>query len=103
MASQHSTSATPIRDWKWSSAEKASAQRAFDRALRRELDAVHREAKKRVARITEPAQRWELERWLGERRRQIARNFDYFPTNLRRSSIFVLRSRSKPKKSLTLS
>lgn len=66
-----------MRDWKWTPAEKAVARRAFDLALSRELDAVLQEAKDRANRITEAAELWELERWLGERRRRIDHTFDY--------------------------
>jgi hypothetical protein len=66
-----------MREWKWSSAEKAVARRAFDLALSRELDAVLREARDRAARITEAPELWELKRWLGEQRRRINRDFDY--------------------------
>jgi hypothetical protein len=64
------------REWKWTSAEKAIARRAFDLALSRELDAILREAKERAARIREAPKLWDLEHWLGERRR-IDRGFDY--------------------------
>src|SRR5690348_12913761 len=69
--------AVPMREWKWSPAEKAAARRAFDRALSRELEAVVREAKNRAARIAEASELWELERWLAEHRRGIDRIFDF--------------------------
>jgi hypothetical protein len=65
------------RDWKWTSAEKTAARRAFDLALSRELDAVLRGAKGRAARITEAAGLWKLEAWLGDQRRRIDHDFDY--------------------------
>lgn len=65
------------RDWKWTPAEKTVARHAFDLPLGRELEGVIREAKDRAARITEAAELWELERWLGERRRRIDSTFDY--------------------------
>jgi hypothetical protein len=77
MASAHSPATTPIRDWKWSPAEKTVARRAFELTLSRELESVLREAKERVARIREPSELWDLEHWLGERRRQIDRAFDF--------------------------
>jgi hypothetical protein len=67
----------PLREMKWSPAEKAVARRAFDLALGRELDAVVREAKARAAKIQEPSELWELERWLAERRTGIERKYDY--------------------------
>jgi hypothetical protein len=64
-------------DFKWSHAEKVIARQAFDLALRNELQATVREAKNRAARITEPAELWELEDWLAERRQDINRRYDY--------------------------
>ena len=68
MASPAAYAATPLREMKWSPAEKAVARRAFDLALRRELEAVVREAKDRAAKIQEASELWELERWLTQRR-----------------------------------
>jgi hypothetical protein len=53
---------TVMRDLKWSSAEKAIARKAFDRAIRRELEAVILETKSKAAKIQEPSGLWELER-----------------------------------------
>jgi hypothetical protein len=61
----------------WSHAEKVVARQAFDRALRNELQATIREAKERAAKISEPAELWELEDWLGDRRQDIDRRYDY--------------------------
>ena len=72
MASAHNPAAIGFREWNWSPKEKAAARRAFDLALSRELDVVIRETKDRAARIAEASELWDLERWLGERRRQIA-------------------------------
>jgi hypothetical protein len=69
--------AAPLREMKWSPAEKAVARRAFDLALGRELEAVVREAKDRTAKIQEPSELWELEGWLTERRQGIDRKYDY--------------------------
>ena len=68
---------TDMRDLKWSSAEKAIARQAFDLALSRELDAVIREAKDRAARIAQPSEVWDLERYLTQRRKDIDRLYDY--------------------------
>jgi hypothetical protein len=68
---------TDIRDLHWSPAEKAVARKAFDAALQRELDAVVREAKARAARIRQPSELWELERYLTERKKEIDEEFDY--------------------------
>jgi len=66
-----------LRSLKWSAKEKAVARRAFDRALKLELDDVVREAKDRASRIEEASGLWELERWLTQRRQQIDREFDF--------------------------
>ena len=68
---------TTIRNQKWSSAEKAIARKAFDRALHQDLDAIIRQAKKMAARIEQPSDLWELERYLTERRKEIDRQYDY--------------------------
>ena len=62
---------------KWSHAEKTVARRAFDLALGKESEALLQEAKGRAARIEEPSELWDLERWLTERRREIDRGYDY--------------------------
>jgi hypothetical protein len=77
MISAHSPAVVPMREWKWSPQEKAVARRAFNLALGGELESVMREARERAARITRASDLWELERWLGERRRQIDGTFDY--------------------------
>jgi hypothetical protein len=76
MGTGHSLS-TAMREWKWSPAEKTAARRAFNLALSKELETVIREARERAARITEAAELWELEDWLGDQRRRIDRDFDY--------------------------
>ena len=68
---------TTIRNQKWSSAEKAIARKAFDRALHQDLDAIIRQAKKMAERIEQPSDLWELERYLTERRKEIDRQYDY--------------------------
>jgi photoprotection regulator FRP-like protein len=67
----------PPADLKWSAAEKTIARKAFDSALRRELETVLREAKDRAARIGQTSELWDLERWLTQRRQQIDRTYDY--------------------------
>src|ERR1700692_804702 len=66
-----------IRNQKWSSAEKAIARKAFDRALHQDLDAIIRQAKKMAGRIEQPSDLWELGRYLTERRKEIDRQHDY--------------------------
>jgi len=67
----------PMRAMKWSQAEKAVARRAFDHALKQELEQVIQQTKERVAKITEPSELWKLESWLGHRRREIDSKYDY--------------------------
>jgi hypothetical protein len=92
MASAHNPAATGFREWNWSPKEKAAARRAFDLALSRELEGVIREAKDRAARITEAPDLWDLERWLGERRRRIDGMFDYRYSVLPRVFAALLRA-----------
>ena len=92
MISAHSPAVAPMREWKWSPHEKTVARRAFNLALRRELESVMREARERAARITEASDLWELERWLGERRRQIDGTFDYRYSELPRVFARLLRA-----------
>src|SRR5271167_1104307 len=61
----------------WSKSEKAIARTAFDAALERELHEVIQEAKKMANQIKEPADVWELEHYLTERRKEIDRKYDY--------------------------
>ena len=77
-----SPSATPHRypyqnEPSWSRSEKVVARTAFDAALRRELQEVMQEAKQMASRIKEPADLWELERYLTQRRKEIDRKYDY--------------------------
>jgi hypothetical protein len=62
---------------KWSSAEKSIARKAFDLALKRELEEVIQKTKARAARIHEPGDLWDLESYLTRRRREIDRTYDY--------------------------
>lgn len=66
-----------MRDLKWSPAEKLIARKAFDRALQREFEAVILETKRKAGKIERPAQLWELERYLTQRRQEIDRQYDY--------------------------
>ncbi len=64
-------------DLEWSRAEKVIARQAFNLALSNELQTTIREAKARAAEISKPADLWELEDWLAERRQDINRRYDY--------------------------
>jgi Photoprotection regulator fluorescence recovery protein len=61
----------------WSKTEKVVARRAFDAALKRKLHDVIRETKQMAKQINEPADLWDLEHYLIQRRREIDRKYDY--------------------------
>lgn len=67
----------------WSKSEKAIARTAFDAALKRELHEVMQETKQRANQINEPADLWDLEHYLKERRKEIDRKYDYRYSRLR--------------------
>ena len=60
----------------WSRSEKALARKAFDAALKRELHELMQEAKQTANRINEPADLWNLEHYLTQRRKNIDRKYD---------------------------
>jgi Photoprotection regulator fluorescence recovery protein len=66
-----------MRDLHWSGKEKDIARRAFDRALRRELEATIREAKQMAEKIKEASELWELEQHLTKRRKEIDAKYEY--------------------------
>lgn len=66
----------------WSRSEKAIARRVFDAALTRELQAVMQDAKQKANQIREPAEVWELERYLTRRRKDIDRRYDFRSSRL---------------------
>ena len=68
----------------WSKTEKAIARAAFDAALKREFQDVMRKTKQIANQIKEPADVWELEHYLTERRKEIDRNYDYRYSRLTR-------------------
>ena len=61
----------------WSRSEKAIARTAFDAALKGELQDVIRKTKQMANQIKEPADVWELEDYLTQRRKEIDRKYDY--------------------------
>jgi hypothetical protein len=67
----------------WSKSEKAIARAVFDAALKRELQDVMQKAKQMANQIKEPADVWELEHYLTERRQEINRKYDYRYSQLR--------------------
>jgi hypothetical protein len=64
------------RDMRWSRSKKAVARKAFDGALKRELQEVMQETKLRASRIKEPSELWDLEHRLTQRRKDIDRRYD---------------------------
>jgi photoprotection regulator FRP-like protein len=61
----------------WSRSEKAIARKAFDAALKRELHDVMQETKQMANQINEPADLWDLEHYLTQRRKEIDGKYDY--------------------------
>src|ERR1700756_4356173 len=57
----------------WSRPEKTVARAAFDAALKRELQEIMEEAKQMANQINEPADLWDLEHYLTQRRKEIDR------------------------------
>lgn len=66
-----------MRDLHWSPAEKAIARKAFEGALGRELQTLIDEVKKRVNEMEATSELWELERYLGQRRKEIDQIYEY--------------------------
>ena len=66
----------------WSRSEKAIARKAFDAALKRELQEVMEEAKQKASQIKEPPDVWKLERYLAERRKEIDGKYEFRSSRL---------------------
>jgi Photoprotection regulator fluorescence recovery protein len=60
----------------WTRSEKKIARKAFDAALKRELEEVIQEAKQRAGQIKEPSDLWDLENYLTRRRKEINSKYD---------------------------
>ena len=60
-----------------SKSKKAIGRTAFDAALERGTHQVMEEAKQKANQIKEPADLWDLEHYLTERRKEIDRKYDY--------------------------
>ena len=58
-------------DLMWSRSEKIVARKAFDAALKRELQEVIQEAKQMASQIQQPSDLWDLEHYLTQRRKEI--------------------------------
>ena len=66
----------------WSRTERNIARKVFDAALKRELQEVMREAKQMANKIKEPADVWDLERCLTQRRKDIDRRYEFRSSRL---------------------
>ena len=62
---------------RWSKSERAIARKAFERALKQELQEVIEQAKQMAAAIKHPSELWQLEHHLTQRRKEIDRKFEY--------------------------
>ncbi len=68
----------------WSRSEKAIARTVFDAALKRELQEVMQETRRMANQINKPADLWDLERYLTQRRKDIDSKYDFRPSRLTR-------------------
>ena len=68
----------------WSRSQKLIARKVFDAALKRELHEVMKEAKQKADQIRKPADVWELERYLTQRRKDIDRKYEFRSSRLTR-------------------
>ena len=67
----------------WSKSERLIARRAFDAALKRELHEIIQQARRKASQITEPADVWELERYLTRRRKDIDQKYQFRNSRLK--------------------
>jgi hypothetical protein len=61
----------------WSKTEKTVAKRAFEAAHRKEYEALARKIKEMAAKVKEPEDIWSIHDFLTEKRKEIARKYDY--------------------------
>jgi hypothetical protein len=66
----------------WTTAEKKAARKAFDQALDRNLAAIMAEAKRMMAKVSEPSALWEVESYLAESRKTVDRVYQFRYSNL---------------------
>ncbi|MEX0758634.1 MAG: hypothetical protein WD100_03545 [Tistlia sp.] len=64
-------------DLKWSGSEKKVARRAFDLAFDAAFAKLMAEFKSRADAVAEPADLWEMERYLRRQRRELEELFDF--------------------------
>jgi hypothetical protein len=62
---------------RWTKSERAIARKAFERGLNLELQQVIEQAKQMATAISQPAELWELEHHLTQRRKEIDRKYEY--------------------------
>jgi Photoprotection regulator fluorescence recovery protein len=67
---------------RWTAAEKKAARKAFDRALKCNLEEIIEEAKRRMAKVNEPSDLWELEAYLTETRKTVNRVYQFRESRL---------------------
>ena len=67
---------------RWTAAEKKVARKAFDRALTCNLEEIIGEAKRRMAKVNEPSDLWELEAYLTESRKTVNRVYQFRESRL---------------------
>ena len=67
---------------RWSKSERAIARKAFDHALKQELQEVIQQAKQMAAAIKQPSDLWELEQHLTQRRKEINYKYEYRASRL---------------------
>ena len=66
-----------MHDFSWTHAEKKIARRVFEAALQTELAEVMAEFKRKADRATTPDDMWDVEEYLGQRRKHIDAKYDY--------------------------
>lgn len=69
-------------DPRWSNSERKIVRRAFEQALKQELQEVLLQAKKMAAQIKDPTELWELEKYLTDRRKEINRRYEFRESRL---------------------
>ena len=67
----------PMREMKWTEAEKKLSRRAFEVALRAELAEVLPDFKARASAAQTPGDMWPIEQFLNQRRRELDAKYDY--------------------------
>jgi len=68
---------------RWSNAERKIARRAFEHALKQELQEVVQKVKEMAREIKGSSELWELEDYLTQRRKEINRKYEYRGAKLR--------------------